>query len=90
MGSTKALVNANWLSIAEVTVTAALGIAAIAAGFQGWAWLKTTVLERLLFIISGFALVYPSTSSDAVGVVFIAIALCSQYLRTQKLNTTTH
>jgi len=85
MGSTKALATANWLSIAEVTVTAALGIAAIAAGFQGWAWLKTTWVERMLFIVSGFALVYPSTTSDAIGVVFIAIALGSQYLRTQKM-----
>jgi hypothetical protein len=37
MGSTKALATANWWSIAEVTVTAAIGIAALAAGFQGWA-----------------------------------------------------
>lgn len=85
MGSVKALAQANWLSIAEVTITAALGIAAIAAGFQGWAWLKTTLFERALFVISGFALVYPSASSDLIGVVFIAIALASQYLRTQKM-----
>ena len=37
MGSTKALAAANWWSIAEVTFTAALGVAALAAGFQGWA-----------------------------------------------------
>lgn len=85
MGSTKALAHANWFSIAEVTVTAALGIAAIAAGFQGWAWLKTTLFERILFIVSGFALVYPSMSSDALGVIFIALALLSQYLRTQRI-----
>ena len=87
MGSTKALANANWFSIAEVTVTAALGIAAIAAGFQGWAWLRTTLLERVLFIVSGFALVYPSTTSDVIGVAFIAVALASQYLRIQSVKS---
>src|SRR5688572_15417004 len=34
MGSTKALATANWWSIAEVALTCALGIAALAAGFQ--------------------------------------------------------
>ena len=36
MGSTKALATANWWSIAEVTLTAAIGIGALAGGFQGW------------------------------------------------------
>ena len=42
MGSTKALAAANWWSIAEVTLTAALGIAALAGGFQGWALRRAT------------------------------------------------
>jgi TRAP-type uncharacterized transport system fused permease subunit len=42
MGSTKALAAANWLSIGQVTLTAALGIAAIAGGFQGWALRRAT------------------------------------------------
>jgi hypothetical protein len=44
MGSTKALAGANWWSIAEVTFTAALGVAALAAGFQGWALKKAAPL----------------------------------------------
>ena len=41
-------------------MTAAIGIAALAAGFQGWALLRTNVVERLMLIVAGFALVYPS------------------------------
>ena len=75
MGSAKALANANWWNIAEVTITAAIGIAAIAAGFQGWALRKTTLVERVLFILAGFALVYPTTTADVVGIaLFIAAA----------------
>src|SRR5205809_1895744 len=48
MGSTKALAGANWWSIAQVTLTAALGIAAIAGGFQGWALRRATPLERAM------------------------------------------
>jgi len=81
MGSTKALANANWVSIAEVTFTAAVGIAALAAGFQGWALKRTTALERTLFIAAGFALVYPGLVADLVGFGLVAAALAVQWLR---------
>ena len=81
MGSTKALASAPWGSIAVVSLTAALGIASIAAGFQGWAWLKTTALERTLLIVAGFALVYPSTWTDLSGLVMVGVAVASQWWR---------
>ncbi len=81
MGSTKALAAANWGSIAWVSFTAAVGIAAIAAGFQGWALKKTTLIERWMFIVAGFALVYPGTSSDIVGFGLVAGALAVQFVR---------
>lgn len=81
MGSSKALANANWWSIAEVTVTALIGIAAIAAGFQGWALRKTTTLERALFIVAGFALVYPTMAADLVGIALFVAAAAMQLLR---------
>ncbi len=43
MGSAKALAAANWWSIAQVTLTAAVGIGALAGGFQGWALKRTTL-----------------------------------------------
>ncbi len=86
MGSTKALAAANWWSIAEVTLTAALGIAAIAAGFQGWALRKTNALERTMLIAAGFALVYPSAIADLLGVGLVAAALGLQYLRGRQLS----
>ena len=84
MGSTKALASAPWGSIAVVSLTAALGIAAIAAGFQGWAWLKTTSLERTLLILAGFALVYPSSWTDLGGLVMVVVAVASQVWRMRR------
>jgi TRAP transporter 4TM/12TM fusion protein len=81
MGSTKALATANWWSIAEVTLTAAAGVAALAAGFQGWALKKTTLLERAMFLVAGFALVYPGAAADIVGFGLGVGALGMQYLR---------
>ncbi|MBA3776503.1 MAG: DUF3394 domain-containing protein, partial [Betaproteobacteria bacterium] len=81
MGSTKALAAANWWSIAQVTLTAAIGIAALAGGFQGWALKRTTVLERAMLLIAGFALVYPSAVADAIGFGLVIAALAMQYFR---------
>lgn len=81
MGSTKALAGADWWSIAEVTVTAAVGVAALAAGFQGWAFKRTTTVERVMFIAAGFALVSPGALSDAIGFGLVLAALALQFLR---------
>ena len=81
MGSTKALATANWWSIAEVTLTAAVGVAALAGGFQGWALKRTTVLERWMLIVAGFALVYPGSMADLIGFGLVIAALAMQYLR---------
>ena len=80
-GSLKTLGNANWGSIALVTITAAIGILALAAGFQGWAWRKTPPWERVLLLIAGVLLVYPGTASDVVGVALVIIVVLSQWLR---------
>src|SRR4029453_18782370 len=53
-GSSKALAAANWWSIAQVTFTAALGVAALAAGFQGWALKRANAVERVMFLVAGF------------------------------------
>ncbi len=81
MGSTKALAAANWWSIAEVTLSAAVGIAALAGGFQGWALIKTNLIERWMLIVAGFALVYPTAIADLIGFGLVVAALALQYLR---------
>lgn len=85
MGSTKALASANWGSIAVVSFTAAVGVAALAAGFQGWAFKRTTALERALFIVAGFALVLPGLLFDAIGFAGVVVALALQFLHPRPL-----
>ena len=81
MGSTKALAHADWWSIGEVTLTAAAGVAALASGFQGWALKRTTLVERWMLIVAGFALVYPSPAADVIGFGLVLAALGLQALR---------
>jgi TRAP-type uncharacterized transport system fused permease subunit len=81
MGSTKALEAANWWSIGSVTFTAAVGVATLAAGFQGWAIKRTTGVERVMLLVAGFALVYPTMQADLLGIGLVVAALAIQYFR---------
>jgi TRAP transporter 4TM/12TM fusion protein len=81
MGSTKALAHADWWSIAQVTLTAMVGIAALAAGFQGWALKRASVVERAMLLVAGFALVYPGAVADLIGFGLVFVVLALQYLR---------
>jgi TRAP-type uncharacterized transport system fused permease subunit len=64
-----------------VTVTAAVGIGALAGGFQGWALKRTTTPERAMLLVAGFALVYPSAAADAIGFGLVITALALQAFR---------
>jgi TRAP transporter 4TM/12TM fusion protein len=80
-GSIKNLGQADWGAIVLVTLSAAIGIAALAAGFQGWLLRRATLPEQAMLIVAGLALVYPRPLFDAVGVGLFAIVLVVQFLR---------
>jgi len=78
-GSLKTLGNANWGSIALVTITAAVGIVALAGGLQGWLFRRTTLYERLMLIAAGFLLVYPTGAADLMGFALVVVVLALQW-----------
>jgi TRAP transporter 4TM/12TM fusion protein len=80
-GSFKALETADWGSIAMVTFTAAIGILALAGGFQGWLFIRTPLYERLMLFVAGVMLVYPKTLFDAIGFGLVTLVLASQWMR---------
>ncbi|HEX9278424.1 MAG TPA: TRAP transporter fused permease subunit [Casimicrobiaceae bacterium] len=81
MGSLKNLADAQWLDIAVVSITAMIGIAALAGAMQNWLFKKTTIVERWLLIVAGLALVYPKALFDYIGLALLAIVVVSQSLR---------
>jgi TRAP transporter 4TM/12TM fusion protein len=50
----------SWVDIVLITAKSALGLAALAAAAQGWALRRTTTPERLLLVLAGLFLVFPS------------------------------
>jgi TRAP-type uncharacterized transport system fused permease subunit len=86
-GSFKTLAGADWGSIALVTFTAAVGIMALAGGFQGWLFKRTTAWERWMLIVAGIMLVYPKTLFDAAGFALVAFVLFTQWFRKPSIQT---
>ncbi len=75
------LLRGDALEVARVTITAALGIAALACAVQGWMFRRTTWLERLALAAAGIIFLYPSAGFDAVGVVLVGGVVALQRWR---------
>jgi TRAP-type uncharacterized transport system fused permease subunit len=50
----------SWVDVALIAAKTAAGLAALAAAAQGWALRRTTMSERLLLVLAGLFLVFPS------------------------------
>jgi TRAP-type uncharacterized transport system fused permease subunit len=88
MGSTTALAQANWMEIVWSTLTAIVGIVALAGGLQGWFIEKTNILERTLMIVSGVALAYTSPTADMIGFTGFGLVLILQFFKYFKAKPT--
>lgn len=58
--------------------TAALGIGALTAGFQGWLLRDAGILVRGLLLAAGVALIYPAVPADLLGAGLLAAAVLLQ------------
>ncbi|HZI50858.1 MAG TPA: TRAP transporter fused permease subunit [Terriglobia bacterium] len=69
------LLRAPAQTVAWSSVTAALGVAALAFGAGGWLRRSANVLERALATAAGLLLIYPSFSTDVSGMAVLAAAV---------------
>ena len=75
------LLKGEWINILLTTITAMIGLTALAAGLTGWWMMRATNLERGLMIAAGLVLVYPSLLQDMIGLSLFGIATLTQYRR---------
>ena len=72
------------VQVVVVTVTATLGMMGVAAGLSGYLLTDMNILERLLCIAGGLALIVPGTLTDFVGLGLIAAGVALQFLRKKR------
>ena len=66
------------------TITAFIGIAALAGGVENWFLKRTTLYERVMLIVAGLALVYPEPLYDIVGFGLMVLVIVLQKLRKEE------
>jgi TRAP transporter 4TM/12TM fusion protein len=63
------------------TVSAFIGLAALAGGVENWFLRKTTFYERIMLLAAGLLLVYPIAIYDLVGLGLMVLVIVLQKLR---------
>jgi len=71
------------IEVVLVTITATLGMMGVAAGLSGYLLTNMNVIERLLTIGGGLALIIPGTLTDFIGLGLIALGVVMQVIRSR-------
>ena len=78
------LIDATLGSIAVISITAILGMTAIAAGLSGYLMTHMNIAERALAVAGGLLLVIPGTATDVAGAAVFALAVALQLLHRKR------
>ncbi len=77
------LLQAPPATVAVTSLSAALGVAALAVGAGGWLRQRATAAERLAAIVAGLLLMYPASAADLAGVALFGAVGAAHYRRTR-------
>ena len=69
------LLKGSVTTIVWSSLTAALGVGALAFGAGGWLKQRASLAERILAVAAGLLLIYPSSFSDLAGAAVLAVAV---------------
>jgi TRAP-type uncharacterized transport system fused permease subunit len=78
------LLRGSFVDIVWTSVTAGMGVVALAMGFGGWIRRAANAPERVLAIIGGALLFYPTATADAAGMAITAGAVAMHVWRTRR------
>jgi TRAP-type uncharacterized transport system fused permease subunit len=75
------LLQAPWTDVLAATLTAAVGIGALAMGLGGWLRGAATLPERIGATVAGLLMVYASPGTDLLGIGLFGLVAMMHLLR---------
>ena len=85
------LLQGTWQDMLSALVTLCLGMVGVAAGMAGYFFGVTNVVERVLLVAGGIALVYPALWISLIGlVVLIAVAILQKLRKAETSDQIAH
>lgn len=80
------LIDANFLNIVTVVISALIGMVGISAGLSSYFITKTNIFEKIILLAGGFGLLVPGTVTDIFGIAALAVVFFLQKMRAKKAN----
>ena len=74
----------GWWEVAQICVSALLGIFAIAASLNGHLYKKVHWVLRIVLAVGGLGMMIPGTLTDVVGLVLVAAVIAYQKISAKK------
>ena len=74
----------GWWEVAQICVSALLGIFAIAASLNGFLYRNIPWVLRVILVIGGLGMMIPGTWTDVIGLVLVAAVIAYQKLSAKK------
>ena len=78
----------GWWEVAQICVSALLGIFGIAAALNGHLYKKVPWFFRLLLVAGGLGMMIPGTLTDVAGLALVAVVVVVQYLSAKREKAT--
>ncbi|QNB45336.1 TRAP transporter fused permease subunit [Thermanaerosceptrum fracticalcis] len=78
------LINTTWLDAVMVTITATIGVIALAGAVEGYLLTHANALTRVLLLVGALCMIKPGVITDVVGIVVIAAAVLLQRMEIKK------
>jgi TRAP transporter 4TM/12TM fusion protein len=69
--------------VIRTTLTAAVGVGALAIGLGGWLRAPAILVERVAAVVAGVLLFYASPATDLIGIAVLAVVVAAHMLRTR-------
>ena len=70
----------GWLQVAQIVLSALIGLFAVAAALNGYLFRRIPALFRLVLAAGGIAMMIPGTLTDVVGLAVVAAVVIFQYM----------
>ena len=78
------LMQGEWSRILSESLTATVGVVALAGSFQGWFLVKLGALSRLIMFAAAILLITPGITSNLIGLAIFICMTAHSFLRRQK------
>lgn len=79
------LIDATLLNIIQIIITSIIGMVGVSIAMEGFLIIKTTIFERIGFMIAGLLLIDPGIYTDLIGIGIFIILIIIHFIRKKRI-----